>query len=112
MGQIGIVLMTFVVLCIFVVIVRAGLLGNPEMFIVGNNSTRLELNWFEPRTGLNLPVGRIVSISVWFYRLLMLCWALWLAASLLRWLKWGWTQFSYGGFWARKRRIEIAEAVN
>ena len=29
----------------------------------------------------------------------MLGWALWLAFSLLRWLKWGWQQFSTGGMW-------------
>jgi hypothetical protein len=43
----------------------------------------------------------VISISVWFYRLLMLAWALWLAAALLRWLHWGWSQFSHGGGWKR-----------
>jgi hypothetical protein len=58
------------------------------------------LNWFQPRGGLVLPEPRIVSISVWFYRLLMLAWALWLATALIRWLKWGWDQFgSGGGYW-------------
>jgi len=31
----------------------------------------------------------------------MLAWALWLAAALLRWLKWGWNQFSHEGCWKR-----------
>jgi hypothetical protein len=42
-----------------------------------------------------------LSISVWFYRLLMLFWALWLATALLRWLQNGWTAFSHGGCWKR-----------
>jgi hypothetical protein len=29
----------------------------------------------------------------------MLAWSLWLAASLVGWLKWAWTAFSTGGFW-------------
>ena len=33
------------------------------------------------------------------YRGAMLAWALWLAVSLLRWLRWGWLSFSEGGFW-------------
>ena len=71
------------------------------MFIVGNNSSRTYLQWFQPREGPQLPEPYIISISVWFYRLLMLFWALWLAVALLRWLKWGWTQFSHGGGWRR-----------
>ena len=43
---------------------------------------------------------------VWFYRLLMLAWALWLAAALIRWLKWGWDQFSSVTLWkSRLRRV-------
>jgi hypothetical protein len=33
------------------------------------------------------------------YRGAMLAWALWLAVSLLRWLRWGWISFSEGGIW-------------
>jgi hypothetical protein len=31
----------------------------------------------------------------------MLIWALWLALSLLKWLKWGWESFSKGGLWKK-----------
>jgi hypothetical protein len=111
LGQLGIVFVTFIVLSIFVVIVGTGLLGNPEMFIVGNGSSRTVLNWFQPRSGQALPLARTVSISVWFYRLLMLFWALWLAASLLRWLKWGWTQFSSGGCWVKVWKANRVKTV-
>jgi hypothetical protein len=43
----------------------------------------------------------VLSVSIWFYRLLMLAWALWLATALIRWLKWGWDQFGAGGLWKR-----------
>ncbi len=89
-----IVLMTLISLVILFIVVGEGLLGHPDMFIAGNQSWGSELNWFTPRTGAELPLTRVVSISVWFYRLFMLVWALWLAAALLRWLAWGWKQFS------------------
>jgi hypothetical protein len=98
-GQVAIILMTFVALIILVIVVGQGLLGHPDMFIIGNGSTRTYLQWFQPRSGPDLPTPFVVSISVWFYRLLMLFWALWLAMSLLRWLTWGWKQFSHGGTW-------------
>ncbi len=100
--QILMVMLTFVVLGIFLVVVGKGLLGNPEMFIVGNGSTSHYLNWFEPNAQLELPRPEIVSISIWYYRLAMLLWALWLASALLRWLQTAWLSFSYGGRWLRK----------
>lgn len=109
--QIGIVLLTLIALGILVVIVGKGLLGHPDMFIIGNGSDRTNLKWFQPRIDTNLPVARVISVSVWFYRLLMLFWALWLANSLVRWLKWGWQQFSDGTLWKRTPKIVTATAT-
>jgi hypothetical protein len=99
--QIGLVMLTVVALVILIVVVGEGLLGNPDMFIVGNGSSRTYLQWFQPQIATDLPAPYIVSISVWFYRLLMLFWALWLATALLRWLNRGWKQFCSGGGWKR-----------
>ncbi len=104
--QVFLVLMTFVVLCILVSVVRAGLLGQPEMFIVGNGSSQVYLQWFQPATSGPLPQPWVVSVSLWYYRLLMLLWALWLASALLRWLVWGWQQFSHGGGWQKKHALQ------
>ncbi|MGB6041578.1 MAG: hypothetical protein WBF93_00350, partial [Pirellulales bacterium] len=109
--QVGIVLFTLVALGILVAAVAAGLLGDPKMFILGNGSSQTYLKWFQPRVGTELPDPYVVSVSVWFYRLLMLCWALWLAAALLRWLKWGWSQFSNGECWKPFRRKVIATSA-
>jgi hypothetical protein len=97
--QVGLVLLTLASLGVLIVVASKGLLGQPEMFIVGNHSTRTSLQWFQPRAGKNLPEPYVVSISVWFYRYAMLAWALWLAVALLRWLAWGWKQFTHGGGW-------------
>jgi hypothetical protein len=40
----------------------------------------------------------------------MLAWALWLAVSLLNWLKWGWSCFSSNGLW-NKTVIEKVTTV-
>ena len=93
---------TVVAMVSLTIVVGQGLLGNPDMFIEGNASTRTHLVWFQPLTGQNLPQPFVISISVWFYRLAMLCWALWLASALLRWLRFAWTQFNHGARWRRK----------
>ena len=111
-GQIGLVLLTVVVLGILIEVVRNGLLGQPEMFIAGNGSRQTFLQWFQPRDGVTLPSTTVISVSVWFYRLLMLLWALWLAAALLRWFAFGWKSFCRGGAWRhRPVATQVSESV-
>jgi len=95
--QAVLVILTAASLGIFVAVVAEGLLGNPEMFITGNGSSRRVLQWYQARCETLLPNPGCFSISIWWYRFLMLAWALWLASSLIRWLHWAWQQFSSGG---------------
>ncbi|HEY5743757.1 MAG TPA: hypothetical protein VIS99_14585, partial [Terrimicrobiaceae bacterium] len=99
--QLFLIVLTAVTLVVFVEVVAAGLLGNPEMFILGNGSHRSLLRWYQARSEMMLPRPGFVSVSIWWYRFLMLAWALWLAASLIRWLRWAWNQFSAGGCFRR-----------
>ncbi|MEI8310362.1 MAG: hypothetical protein WCH98_06370 [Verrucomicrobiota bacterium] len=104
--QLALIALTFIALGVFVAVVAEGLLGNPEMFIAGNGSSRSALRWYLARSGEVLPQPGCISISIWWFRLLMLVWALWLAASLLRWLRLAWVRFSTGGCfrgWSKKR---------
>ncbi len=102
--QVAIVALTAISLGIFVAVVAEGLLGNPEMFIAGNGSTRTALRWYQARCEMLLPDPGCISVSIWWYRLLMLIWALWLAASLIRWLRWAWDQFSTRGVIKRSKK--------
>jgi hypothetical protein len=111
LAQLAIVLLTACSLGVLVIVVSSGLLGHPDMFISGNGSSRTFLRWFQPRIGPQLPETTVISISVWFYRLLMLFWALWLAVSLVQWLSWGWQQFGAGGFWRRSSKPAVIQAV-
>lgn len=107
--QLLIVVMTVVSLCILILAVGSGLLGNPEMFIVGNGSYHTHLNWFQPQTDGEMPQPTVISISVWYYRLLMLLWALWLASALLRWLTTGWQHFTHGGAWRHRAVLSATD---
>ena len=95
--QLLLIAATATALSVFVAVVAEGLLGNPEMFIAGNGSTRSALRWYQARCAEALPQPGCFSVSIWWFRLLMLAWALWLAASLLRWLRLAWIRFSTGG---------------
>ncbi|HEX5371694.1 MAG TPA: hypothetical protein VFW84_03065, partial [Aquabacterium sp.] len=79
--------------------VRVGLLGYPDLMIVGNGSDASHLHWFADRFDQQTAQAWVLSAPMLVYRVLMLLWALWLATSLLRWIKWAWECFSTGGYW-------------
>ncbi|MEI6068954.1 MAG: hypothetical protein WCP96_16560 [Methylococcaceae bacterium] len=92
--------------------VAQGLLSSPDMQITGNQSLAFLLNWYQDRSLSTLPTATVVSVPLMVYRLLMLAWALWLAVSLLNWLKWGWACFSSNGLWnktAIKEKVLAAD---
>ena len=93
--------LTAIALGIIVLAVREGLLGVPEMFITGNGSSQTILRWYRARCDALLPQPWLISISIWWYRFFMLAWALWLGASLIRWLRGGWENFSHGGIFRK-----------
>lgn len=84
--------------CLFAA-VEQGLLGSPEMQIMGNNSSAYHLSWYQDRSLADLPQASVLSVPLWVYRGLMLAWSLWLALSLLQWLQWAWQAFASKGVW-------------
>ncbi len=90
---------TFVAVALLAAAIYQGLLGSPDMQVMGNGSSNRLLRWFQDRSGSTLPSGWMLSVPLLVYRAVMLAWALWLALSLLRWVKWAWTAFSTGGAW-------------
>lgn len=100
--QIGIGLLTLIALSVLFGAVANGLLGQPDMQISGNNSYGTTLNWFQDRSDSQLAQPWVLSVPILVYRLLMLLWALWLAFTLLAWLRWGWERVSAGGLWREK----------
>ena len=99
--QIGLALLTFIALLVLFYAVQQGLLGQPDMQIAGNGSTAYQLNWFQDRVEGNLPRVWVLSLPLAVYRGLMLLWALWLAYSVLNWLRWVWKQYTLEGAWRK-----------
>ncbi len=99
--QIILIIFTISSLAILFIAVEQGLLGSPDMQIAGNQSTAFQLNWYQDRSLATLPTASVISLPLMSYRIIMLIWSLWLAISLLNWLKWGWQCFSYAGLWKK-----------
>lgn len=97
--QVALVLLTLAAGLGLIGAVSQGLLGAPEMQIMGNGSGRGLLNWYQDRTAGPLPTVWVIAVPMWVYRALMLAWALWLALRLLDWLRWGWEGLSRPVLW-------------
>jgi hypothetical protein len=100
--QVAIAGMTAIALVVLLVAVEQGLLGDPDMQVQGNGSSYGHLRWFSDQSAGTLPQPLVVSAPMLIYRVAMLAWALWLALSLLAWLRWGFKAFGAGGFWRRR----------
>ena len=115
-GQILLALLTVAALAGLYGAIEHGLLGNPDMQIAGNGSTRFQLNWTQDRIDGAMPVPWVISLPQWVYHLLMLFWSIWLAFSLISWLRWGWTCFSNPSRWKpirwRRRKRKAAAPDN
>ncbi|MBL8484158.1 MAG: hypothetical protein JNJ60_18320, partial [Rhodocyclaceae bacterium] len=81
--------------------VREGLLGQPDMRVAGNGSSDHLLAWYGDRIAGPAPQAWVFSLPLWIWRALMLAWALWLAAGVLRWTRWAWDSYASGGLWRR-----------
>jgi hypothetical protein len=80
--------------------VPKGLLAHPDMRVMGAGFYG-QLNWFVDQTHSQLPRSGVVSVSLWWYKLAMLAWALWLSFALTRWIRWAWQVYSREGLWRR-----------
>ncbi|MCK5835630.1 MAG: hypothetical protein KAH09_00065 [Desulfobacula sp.] len=97
--QIGIVVLTIAAMGSLVFSVSQGLLGHPDMNIVGNGSNGSLLRWYQDVSNPILPRAWVFSIPMLIYRAAMLAWALWLSFWLLGILQWGWKQFITPTIW-------------
>ncbi len=98
--QVALVVLTVATFGAFIYAIQSGLLGHPDMLIAGNKSNSYLLRWYQDRTDGMLPQPLIISVPLMAYRAVMLIWALWLAFSCIRWVKWGWGCFSETKLWS------------
>jgi len=105
--QLGLMLWTLFAIGALLDVLRTGLLGYPDLLVAGPGSSSHLLSWLNDRFAEHTAGAWVVSVPVWAYRALMLGWALWLAASLLRWVGWAWRCFSEGGAWPEKAVVAV-----
>jgi len=101
--QVAIGGITIIALLALLTALPQGLLGTPDMHVVGQDSFGNNLNWFADRSAAMLPVATALTVPLWIYKALILAWALWLSFALLRWLPWVWQCFSSQGYWRSRR---------
>lgn len=84
--------------------IRYGLFSTPDMGVTGPGTYTGNFAWFRDRTVAALPRPEVISVPMWIYKTLIIVWALWVVAALVRWLKWAWQSWSAGGYW-RSREL-------
>jgi hypothetical protein len=102
LGQLALVGATLVFLGSLSGAVYGGLVGAPDMQVEGSGSYNGHLVWYVDRGGPLSTSSFVFSTSLWLYRGLMLGWSLWLAKSVLTWVKWAFELVTSGGFWEPK----------
>lgn len=96
--QVGLAVLAVAALLAVVAAVPGGLLARPDMRIYGGGDYGV-LRWFVDKTRDALPRPGVLSVSLWWYKIAMLAWALWLSFVLTRWLRWAWDVFARDGLW-------------
>jgi hypothetical protein len=102
--QLALILLSLAAVVSLIAAIPFGLLANPDMGIAGSGQRANELSWFNDRAPGVLPRPWVFSLSLWWYKALMLAWALWLAFALVRWLPIAWRALGAGGFWRKTPR--------
>ena len=90
--------------------VPGGLLAHPDMRI-HSSGPGYTLSWFLDRTSDALPRAGVLSVSLWWYKIAMLAWALWLSFALTRWVRWAWQIYARDGLWRGAPRTPRAPEV-
>ena len=96
--QAGLGILTAATFAALAAAIPQGLLGEPDMQIVSPENLG-PMTWFADRAAGVTPVAGVITVSIWFYRLAMLAWALWLSFALLRWIPWAWRAYNHNGIW-------------
>jgi hypothetical protein len=97
--QLALLGLTVIALGCLLYAVPHGLLGSPDMRVEGNGSSSHQLRWFADRVAGPLPGAKAFTLPLLMFRAAMLAWALWLAAAVVRWLRWGYACWTAGGGW-------------
>jgi hypothetical protein len=96
--QVACAVLAMAAIGLVVAAVPQGLLARPDMRIIPASDSGA-LTWFVDQTASELPSPAVLSVSLWWYKIAMLAWALWLSFALTRWIRWTWRVFARDGLW-------------
>lgn len=97
--QIGLALLSFAVIALFIEAIRRGLLFQPDMTLAGSYGVVDNPSWYLDYVGKTLPQPSVYTLPLWAWRFFMLVWASWLVFNVLRWIPWAFENFTSGGMW-------------
>ena len=111
MVQTGLGVLTFLALISLVYAISQGLLGHPNMNIIGNGSSRTLLRWYQDYGSGTSPSAWLLSIPMFWYRLAMLLWALWVSFTLIGIFRYNWRVFSDPVLWHQTPRKQSTPEI-
>ncbi len=110
--QTGLGALTGIGLLTLISMVAVGLLQKPEIFITGFQSGANQLYWYVQSWNGVDKNPYVISLPLSVYHAMMLVWGVWLAFSLMSWLKWMWQEYSKGGYWMKEETPKITDKEN
>lgn len=109
--QLGLMLLGLISAAILLSGVYQGLLGSPDMMVVGNGSSASSLSWYQDKAEMAGPTSGAVSAwavlaPMWAWRAGMLLWALWIASAVAKRLPAIWAVLNAGGLWRKSAALQ------
>jgi len=100
--QVGIIVFAILSLISIIASISIGLLSNPEMLIRGNGSSSYDLIWYRDFIDGLIFKPTLISLSLWYYKIIMLFWSLWVSFKLIAWIESGWKIFVLPPIWDKR----------
>ncbi len=102
--QLALLISTLVAAAVLYSAVHTNLLYDVNMQVRGADSSNTQLRWYVDRVADETPDASLLSVPLLVWRAVMLAWALWLVALVLRLVPWAWRAFGQTGYWRRMTR--------
>lgn len=103
-------LFTLSALLVLLGAVAYGLLSYPDMGIAGSGASASKLSWYLDAGNQQLPTITVLSLHLWWYKLLILLWSIWISFALLSWLKGLLQSLRQGDWWPKFKKPAKAAA--
>jgi len=103
------VFFTIGTISILIATVAYGLLSYPDMGVAGQNASSSTLYWYLDSGVGSLPEITLLSVHLWWYKLLILLWSIWISFAVINWIKRLFSSLNKEDWWPkfnRKKKVE------